>query len=258
MPSSFPGMDPYLESGRWSGFHTSFVSEIQREIARVLPSGYVVLPEERLVIEVVDEEGEPINRGEVFPDVSVLAKRPRRKSRGAVATLEPPMQIETVRSSLHTETFLEIRDIVRQRLVTAIEVLSPTNKTSHRGEYLAKRDRLLASDVNLVEIDLLIGGRRLPMKTDLPDSHYFVFVSRAKERPMTDIWPISLKSPLPKIPIPLRADDADIVIDLQQTYRAVYERNRYAQILDYSQPLATTLGKSDLDWIRKQTRSVKS
>lgn len=132
MPSSFPGMDPYLESGRWSGFHTSLVSEIQREIARVLPAGYVVLPEERLVIELVNEEGDPINRGEVFPDVSVLAKRPRRKSRGGVATLEPPLQIETVTSSPHSETFLEIRDMLRQRLVTAIEVLTPRNKASRR------------------------------------------------------------------------------------------------------------------------------
>lgn len=258
MPSPFPGMDPYLECGRWTGFHSSFVSEIQREISLTLPSGYVVLPEERLVIELVDVEGEPIHRGEVFPDVSVLAKRPRRKSRGSVATLEPPLQIETVTSSHHTETFIEIRDVVRQRLVTAIEVLSPTNKTSHRSEYLAKRDLLLASDVNLVEMDLLIGGRRLPMKTALPDSHYFVFVSRATARPMTDIWPISLKSPLPTIPIPLRSDDADIVIDLQQIYRTVYERNRYAKILDYGQPLDVVLGKSDAEWIRKQTRLVKS
>lgn len=96
------------------------------------------------------------------------------------------------------------------------------------------------------------------MKSDLPDCHYFAFVSRAKERPLTDVWPISLKSPLPKIPIPLRVDDVELVLDLQQAYRAVYERNRHAEILDYSQPLAATLSKSDLDWIRKQTRSAKT
>ena len=258
MTSLFPGMDPYLEGSRWTGFHSSFVNEMQCEIAKTLPPGYVVLPEERLVIELVDVEGEPINRGEIFPDVSVLAKRSRRKTQGNMATLEPPLRMETVTSSHHLETFIEIRDVVRQRLVTAVEVLSPTNKTSHRAEYLAKRDRLLASEANLVEIDLLIGGQRLPMKTALPPSHYFVFVSRASERPATDVWPISLKSPLPKIPIPLRSDDPDIVIDLQRIYRTVYERNRYAQILDYGQPLDIVLGRSDLEWIRKQTRSVRS
>src|SRR5439155_20452495 len=49
-------------------------------------------------------------------------------------------------------------------LVTVIEVLSPTNKlpgSDGSREYAHKRERLLESHVNLVEIDLLRGGQRI-------------------------------------------------------------------------------------------------
>ena len=49
-------------------------------------------------------------------------------------------------------------------LVTAIELLSPTNKRGvGRREYLRRRERFLRSDVHLLEIDLLRKGRRVPM-----------------------------------------------------------------------------------------------
>lgn len=258
MLSPFPGMDPYLEGSRWSGFHSSFVSDLQREIAAKLPPNYVVLPEERLVVEVVDAAGEPLNRGDLYPDVSVIQRRSKRKPRGGVTTLEPPLRVETVQASLHPETFLEIRDVARQQLVTAIEVLSPSNKLTHRAEYLSKRDRLLASGVNLVEIDLLIGGQRLPMKTALPACHYFAFVGRSKDRPATDVWPIYLKDCLPKIPIPLRGDDRDVVIDLQKVFAGVFDRNRYRVLLNYGQPPDVSLSRGDADWVRKQLRQVRT
>lgn len=54
---------------------------------------------------------------------------------------------------------IEIRDVTNRELVTAIEVLSPTNK---RGdgyrEYLDKRRRILSSMAHLMEIDLLRKG----------------------------------------------------------------------------------------------------
>ena len=49
-------------------------------------------------------------------------------------------------------------------MVTVIELLSPWNKTPEAGlaEYLAKRTNVLYSTANLVELDLLRGGERLP------------------------------------------------------------------------------------------------
>src|SRR5205807_8592511 len=102
--------------------------------------------------------------------------------------------------------FVEIRDRVDRRLITVIELLSPTHRYAgpDREQYLAKRGQLLASGTHFVEIDLLRGGPRLPLK-DLPECEYYVRVSRAEERPQAGLWPLRLRKRLPVIPIPLRS-----------------------------------------------------
>ncbi|MFM9965703.1 MAG: DUF4058 family protein [Planctomycetaceae bacterium] len=147
-----------------------------------------------------------------------------------------------------------MRDQRGQRLVTSIEILSPGNKRSQRSEYLKKRNRLLKSDANLVELDLLIGGKRLPMREPLPPGHYFAFVGRSKTRPLTDIGPLTLHDSLPTIPIPLRGDDPDVILDLQQIFTAVYDHTHYDEILDYSVPPEVKLAPEDAEWVRKQTQ----
>src|SRR2546426_472289 len=82
-------------------------------------------------------------------------------------------------------------------------------------KYVEKRERILASSVHLVEIDLLRGGERAPMAESFPAQPYFVLVHRADQRPMADVWPISLDQRLPIIPIPLADDDPDAQVDLQ-------------------------------------------
>src|SRR5438874_12955725 len=112
---------------------------------------------------------------------------------------------------------LAIRDMEKRRLITVIEFLSPTNKKGEgRRQYLAKRNLILASSVNLVEIDLLRQGNRLPTKGTLPTGDYFLFVSSAKKRPTIDVWPILLEQPLPTIPIPLKKKDPLVSLDLQR------------------------------------------
>jgi hypothetical protein len=57
------------------------------------------------------------------------------------------------------------------RVVTVLELLSPSNKTPGEGgldSYLEKRAEILASRCHLVELDLLRGGERLPMAGPLP------------------------------------------------------------------------------------------
>src|SRR5207237_2291550 len=79
---------------------------------------------------------------------------------------------------------VEIRDAANRQLVTAIEVLSPTNKRGEgRSEYLAKRQRLLLSTAHLMEIDLLRQGQRVPMQQPLPPAPYFILLSRTENRP---------------------------------------------------------------------------
>jgi hypothetical protein len=132
---------------------------------------------------------------------------------------------------------VEIRDSAADELVTAIEVLSPTNKGSDgRDEYLAKRRRVLLSTAHLVEIDLLRNGVRIPTRPALPTFPYFVLVGRADKRPLTEVRPIRLADPLPTVPIPLLAGDADVLLDLQQAFTSVYDTFHYARMIDYRRP----------------------
>ena len=74
-------------------------------------------------------------------------------------TIELPM-LEEVQ-----ERYLEVREVGSGQVVTVIEVLSPKNKRTGEGRqaYLSKRQRILASQTHLIEIDLLRGGESLPM-----------------------------------------------------------------------------------------------
>ncbi|MBX6316783.1 MAG: DUF4058 family protein, partial [Isosphaeraceae bacterium] len=134
-------------------------------------------------------------------------------------------------------------------LVTVIEVLSPTNKTgSGREEYLEKRRELIDRPVNLVELDLLLGGRRLPMAEPLPPGDYYALVSRAERRPQAEVYAWTIRQPLPTIPIPLRPPDPDVPLDLAAIFATAYERGRYARSLDYGAPLTVPLAETDRLW----------
>lgn len=79
--------------------------------------------------------------------------------------------------------FVEIYEAsVEKRLVTCVEVLSPTNKrpgTTGWDQYPRKRMSLMLSAVNLVELDLLRSGCRMPMLDPWQDSLYTLRVARS-------------------------------------------------------------------------------
>jgi hypothetical protein len=69
-------------------------------------------------------------------------------------------------------------------------------------------------NVHLVELDLLFGGKRLPMQKPLPPGDYYYLVSHADQRPDCQVYYWSLREALPKLPVPLRTPDRDLLIDL--------------------------------------------
>src|SRR5205807_6703361 len=114
-------------------------------------------------------------------------------AQATVATEQQPMKLTAFVEQEVRETYIEIFATEPQhRLVTTIEVLSPTNKD--RGGhgwnlYLRKRQAALVCAVHLVEIDLLRGGTRLPMRDPWPDSPYALLVARAGQNYACDVWP---------------------------------------------------------------------
>lgn len=259
MPSPFPGMDPYLEGTPWGSFHAALVDEMGRQLAPKVRPKYFVRVERRFVA------GEPNAPAEVgvtarnmYPDVGVLRTSPEMPghsgtSGGAglvTAALDPPIELATVISARVPQRSLTILDAVERRLVAAIELLSPSNKRvgGGREEYLERRDNYLNGDVHLIEIDLLRRGARLPMRGVLPSVPYFAFLSRSGFRPMTGIWPIGLREPLPGVPVPLMAGDADVTLDLQAALSGAYDAFGFDLEIDYRQPPQVPLDADDAAW----------
>jgi hypothetical protein len=86
---------------------------------------------------------------------------------------------------------------------------------------------------------------------------YFVFVSRADQRPMLQVWPIALDHPLPSIPEPLLPGDADINLDLQSAFQNVYDLCGFDLVLDYSKVPHLALNDDQAAWVAERLRAVK-
>lgn len=238
MPSPFPGMDPYIEERReWPDFHADLAGEIRARLNAVLQNNYyatTVIHTAYDIIEIAKRDTQSI-----APDVSLWRTGPSKVTGAAVALIDPPLAESQI--PLEVEVRLanvEVREAGTDRLVTAIEILSPVNKRSgvQREKYLRKRQELFRTDVHVMEIDLLRGGQRSPLAITPPPAPYYVTLGRARNRPRVDVWPIQLQDRLPRLPIPLLAPDSDVVLDLGAVVRDVYERGAYARRIDYAQP----------------------
>ena len=176
-----------------------------------------------------------------------------------VPVLVPKYIINIERPQNARSAYLVIRSLRGRDVVTVIEVLSPWNKTGEgRGQYLKKRDALLETPVNLVELDLLRGGSRLPTVEPLPAGDLFAFVSRGNRRPESEVYPWSLRRTLPTIPIPLAPGDADVPLELQAAFDETYDRAGYRYSVDYAVPVEPSLSEMDLAWIRPLLEKPKT
>jgi Protein of unknown function (DUF4058) len=269
MASPFPGVDPYIEAcGLWEDFHAKLIAEIERALAPVLPKRYVVRAGERSYVVLAPGAGGAEHPME--PDIPVVVRWPggrHQKKTPGTAVAEPPTAPEGPRAMLalveseFRETFLEIRELNPQhRLVTSIEVLSPSNKRQDSpgwAQYLRKRQALLAGHANLLEIDLLRCGQRMPMGDDWPDSPFYLLVAHKEESPRCAVWPAHFRYPLPEIPVPLAPPDHDVSLNLQPLIEAVYVRSRYDQDIDYRQPLRPPPSAEEAAWLKQHLAGRK-
>jgi hypothetical protein len=256
-------MDPFIEAcGRWEDFHPKLIAEIERALAAVLPDRYFVSLGARSYVVLADTEGKDFKP--FLPDVGVAtpaAERPAQSTPAAVAEAaeEGAVSMEAFIATEFRETFVEIHENEPdERLVTCIEVLSPSNK--RRGSegwerYVRKRSALLLGAASLVELDLLRGGQRMPMVSPWPDSPYTLLVCRQHRAPRCTVWPAHFRKPLPAVPIPLSPPDADVRLDLQALVAAVYARSHYERRLDYSQALKPPPTGDDAAWVAERLQA---
>jgi hypothetical protein len=96
----------------------------------------------------------------------------------------------------------------------------------------------------------------MPMRGALPSVPYFVFLSRAGLRPLTEVWPITLDQPLPEIPVPLLPDDADAKLDLQRALTIVYDECELRYMIDYCKSPEVPLSPEQEAWVDERLRAA--
>jgi hypothetical protein len=238
MPSPFPGMDPYLESRRlWRDVHARLIVAIGDHLApRVEPSYYVAV-EERITV----TPAEPADL--LIPNVAVLAAplapSPAGSSGGVAVAARPAVAAQIVAVPVYErvrESYLELRAVDGDALITTIELLSPTNKLPGAGrqEYEAKRRQVFLSHPSLVEIDLLRLGQPMEMQP-VPASDYLILVLHGWEYPRAQLLAFHLPQPIPEVAVPLREGEAPVPLPLGPLLHEVYDRARYARRLRYAE-----------------------
>ena len=258
MPNPFPGVNPHIEAtgDLWVGFHNRLITHMSEMLnADLTPRGYAAFVDKRVdLIDTLDEAGIGI------PDVAVV--RPSRSygpapgGSAAVLDLEPTAVGNPAYEAVPV-AFIEIRALPDQHLVTGIELLSPANKTgSGRGEYAIKRAELLKAKVNLVEIDLILGGRPPELVGAVPAGHFHAFVTRGDDRRVCQAYAWSLRQSLPRLPVPLRPGDAEATLDLAAAYRTTYDGGPYDLVLPYDRPLPGPLSDVDRAWAAERAAAA--
>ena len=237
-------MDPYLEHPQiFPTFHNRMITYVEDQVQAVLPEPYFTASNERVWIEFSDRH--------IRPDISVTRppfEQSEESEGGGVAVAAPPMTkpvLVVIPQDECREPFLEIytKEDGEERLVTVIEILSPTNKATGEGRrdlYVKKQQELITSKVNLIEIDLLRSGehttaaprRRILKKAGPYDYH--ICVRRFFDEYLNFwLYPILLHEPLPEIEIPLLPDDEPVKVDLQEVFSRCYDAGPYHRRIRY-------------------------
>jgi hypothetical protein len=249
MPSPFPGMDLYLEQPPfWSSFHSRLIVAIADALAPQLRPKYYIEVETRSYSSREDE----ILIG--VPDAVVLSSStPAALTTIATSPTTLPKQVTLPMSVEVKERYLEVRELGTDALVTVIELLSPKNKRSGEGReaYETKRNRVLATLSHLIEIDLLRGNAPMPMSGAIARTDYRILVSRNPQRPFADLlYDFSLRDPIPSFPLPLKPEDEEPIVNLQEIFTGVYDRASYHLRLNYQvEPPPPALSEGDRAWL---------
>ena len=261
MEMIFPGMDPFLENPLiWSGFHSRFLVYLADQLQPQLRPRYIAAVEDRVFVEVPPRS--------VIPDVWIHERSAstRDGNTGGVAVLDrasvetdeadEALSVSLMGTEIH-ESFIEILDRQSgQRVVTVIEVLSPTNKFPGPGRdsCLAKQHQVLTSTAHLIEIDLLRLGEHtlaVPQWTIKAQRSYdyLVSVNRAQGvRASFDTYPRTLRERLPRIRVPLAEGDRDVTLNVQAAVTRTYELGCYRDRLNYEKPCVPALSEADQVW----------
>ena len=243
MQPRFPGMNPYLENPNlWTEVHFGLIAVLARSLNSLITPKYRAAVGKRVY-------SDSLLVG--IPDVSVFRRGTESAKLGlATRTLSEPLVVTVPVTEDIQERYLEIREVGMGTVVTVLEVLSPRNKRSGEGrvKYDTKRQNILNSTANLVEIDLLRTGEPKLVAGGV-QSDYRILVSRTTRPPAAD-YPFSLRDAIPRFLLPLQRGDEEPTIALDWILDRVYEETALALAIDYAQQPVPPVSNNDFAWIQ--------
>jgi hypothetical protein len=256
-------MDPYLENPLiFPDFHDRFVSYLSEALQPKLPEPYYAGLGRRAWVEISERF--------VGPDVNVVRDARRMgPDSGGVAVAERSASEPIVVHVPHDERVETLVEIFvgrgeKRRLVTAIELPSPTNKTpgeQGRDLYLRKQREVVQSKAHFIEIDLLRGGTHTTavpldrLQRKVAPFDYHVCSHRFDNFEDYFIYPIRLPQSLPVIQVPLLPEDGEVQIDLQAVMNRTYDAGPYRREIDYgADPVVPPLPDEYARWCAEQVK----
>jgi Protein of unknown function (DUF4058) len=259
METPFPGMDPYLEHpALWPSFHARLIVALADQLGPRIRPRYVASVEDRVFIESADHDRVP----DVLVRKTGSARPPSLSQPGtAIAT---PLVVEVPQLEVR-EHYITILDRYHDfGAVTVIELVSPSNKAAGPGRdsYLAKQREIHDSECHLVEIDLLRRGSHVmsvpePYVKRAKPFDYLVCVNRWPARNRFELYPCSLRDPLPTIGIPLAEPDPDAPLALQRAIEHVYQNSGYELRVLYDEPCKPPLPQEEQVWASSQWQTYR-
>ena len=247
-------MNPWLESF-WRDVHAKLLVYACDQLNAELPAGMKARVDERLAIDAGEEKPHGYLPDGAVTEAWDRPAGPVLGQGGLVSMAAEPIVVDFSEQILR---HLEIVDS-HAHIITAIELLSPSNKEEGEPRLNWKRKRFdyLRGGINLVEIDLLRGGGwTLPDRSLLkpvPPGRvcYYVCVTRPPWFTRHEFYVLPLRQRLPIIRVPLRRTDPDAGLDLQSLVDQCYERGRYHSEIDYSQPPYPPLTEEEAAWVKE-------
>jgi hypothetical protein len=248
MPSPFPGMNPYLENPElWPEVHSRLIVAMADALNPQLMPKYRAAIDQR-VYDISGDEALLVGIPDVTVEQPVSSATP-----SPVAVMPPPAGPTRVTVPIPIEMrerYLQIKSVATGKVITVVEVLSPTNKRpgAGRNAYEEKRREVLSSLNHLIEIDLLRQGEPMALTTGNVQSHYRILVSRAEQRSQDDLYAFNMQDSVPRFPLPLAADEVEPIVDLQGLLNQVYDRAGYGMVIDYARSSVPPLNEADAAW----------
>ena len=241
----FPGMNPYLERRHiWPDFHNDLIAQLRTALGPELPTRYRIALQQR--VEVETPSGPPPDLAFMIPDALVPEELPGRASLtsgayGGAAVATAPVEEYAVRVRMPREvnvTWLRVETVPDQKIVTIVEALSPTNKApgGERSRYERKREVIVGSGANLVEIDLLRRWQPMPLETPQPPCDYRILVCQGWQRPGALLYPFNVQQVIPPFALPLLPEDEPLQVDLAPIINRMHHTARYGQVARYHEP----------------------